>query len=378
MDERSHIPQYILISDQIRLRLRLDGHHAGDRIPNEVDYCSEFAVSRGTIRKALAILVQEGVIERRKNAGTFVLGWPLQAPARKLIVAVVPNAFNPEFISFLQHLQYLALERDYVVSCISLNDLPMSRDQFASHVVKAGAAGAVVFPSLLQDREVDLWLRSHGVRTVVINDFWTDCRERDLVAYDECAAVEMAVDHLAGLGHRRLVLVEPNSGWARSRLVASFFSALQQRDLSHERNHLLLCDPDAPPLERLYGTGGVAPTAILTLYEIPHRSVIERLRRLKRRVPEDVSVVNLGCRPLYSPPGVDVTAVEAPSAKMAECALDLLLAKSSAVSVRHHLFKPVLRVGNTTAAAREPAPGAAPGAAATPRPSIKEGVSLCE
>lgn len=45
---------------------------AGSNLPNEERLAAEFGVARGTIRRAMADLVQKGLIERRRKAGTRV------------------------------------------------------------------------------------------------------------------------------------------------------------------------------------------------------------------------------------------------------------------------------------------------------------------
>lgn len=55
---------------------------AGDLLPSETALADEYAISPGTLRKALAALSNEGLIERRHGAGTFATGYyPAQRPA---------------------------------------------------------------------------------------------------------------------------------------------------------------------------------------------------------------------------------------------------------------------------------------------------------
>jgi GntR family transcriptional regulator len=45
---------------------------AGSALPSEHALCRHFAVSRGTLRRALADLAQQGLVDRRQGRGTFV------------------------------------------------------------------------------------------------------------------------------------------------------------------------------------------------------------------------------------------------------------------------------------------------------------------
>jgi GntR family transcriptional regulator len=51
---------------------RMGRYRPGDRIPTEAELCASFGVARVTIRRALAVLVQDGMLETRQGAGTFI------------------------------------------------------------------------------------------------------------------------------------------------------------------------------------------------------------------------------------------------------------------------------------------------------------------
>src|SRR5437667_11462629 len=47
---------------------------AGDRLPPERQLASAFGVSRPTVRQALRVLAENGLVESRIGSGTFVVG----------------------------------------------------------------------------------------------------------------------------------------------------------------------------------------------------------------------------------------------------------------------------------------------------------------
>jgi GntR family transcriptional regulator len=68
--------RYQEIADQLRARIAEAG--ASVLLPSEADLSDEFGASRVTIRKALEILRQDGLVESRQGFGWYVLGTPLQ------------------------------------------------------------------------------------------------------------------------------------------------------------------------------------------------------------------------------------------------------------------------------------------------------------
>ena len=50
---------------------------AGEAIPSEVEIAASFDVSRMTARQAVLNLMREGLVDRRRGAGTFIADNPL-------------------------------------------------------------------------------------------------------------------------------------------------------------------------------------------------------------------------------------------------------------------------------------------------------------
>jgi GntR family transcriptional regulator len=64
------VPAYRQLADI--LRARIESGELTDRIPSEVGLSQEYGVAVTTVRHALALLREEGLIERVPGLGTFV------------------------------------------------------------------------------------------------------------------------------------------------------------------------------------------------------------------------------------------------------------------------------------------------------------------
>lgn len=64
--------KYVFISNDIRNRILDGGYQANEQIPFEKDLCTAYQASKMTVKKALDILVAEGLIIKRRGSGTFV------------------------------------------------------------------------------------------------------------------------------------------------------------------------------------------------------------------------------------------------------------------------------------------------------------------
>lgn len=70
---------YRQLAGVLRTRIRNGELPAGRRMPSEKDLHDEFGLARETIRRALAVLRSEGLIEVRHGHGTFVVEAPSTA-----------------------------------------------------------------------------------------------------------------------------------------------------------------------------------------------------------------------------------------------------------------------------------------------------------
>lgn len=66
------VPVYIAMHNELRQKVLSKEWVKGQKIPSERDLATEFNVSRMTARQAVSSLVEEGLLERRQGAGTFV------------------------------------------------------------------------------------------------------------------------------------------------------------------------------------------------------------------------------------------------------------------------------------------------------------------
>ena len=65
-------PLYVQLMQKIKNSIGNEELQVGARIPTEQDMCSAYGVSRITVRKAIADLEKQGILEKKQGKGTFV------------------------------------------------------------------------------------------------------------------------------------------------------------------------------------------------------------------------------------------------------------------------------------------------------------------
>ena len=69
----SPVPLYYQLREQIRENILSGKWSYGKELPPELQLCETLGLSRATVKQAMDGLVQEGLIERKKGKGTFVI-----------------------------------------------------------------------------------------------------------------------------------------------------------------------------------------------------------------------------------------------------------------------------------------------------------------
>ena len=72
LDKNTVIPLYQQIVEYVREKIRSGEYQPGQLLPSESGFCEEFGVSRITVRNAIQLLVDEGLVTKHHGKGSFV------------------------------------------------------------------------------------------------------------------------------------------------------------------------------------------------------------------------------------------------------------------------------------------------------------------
>lgn len=75
--DRSRVPLYIQVASVMRRRIETKQWHPGQKIPTLVELEREFQVARVTVRQAVDILREEGLLRSQQGRGTFAAEKPV-------------------------------------------------------------------------------------------------------------------------------------------------------------------------------------------------------------------------------------------------------------------------------------------------------------
>lgn len=307
-----------------------------------------FDVARETARRALAALVKAHLVEKRRGIGTFLT----KRGRRKtgLLALLVPDVANATiFRVFVSEIARLGKRNGYEVL---VGERTAQGSSHAETTIRRQArelavrrVEGVIFRPFIDERmaranrEVVRIFRNAEIPVVLIDAdiVPTPARsECDLVAVDNVSAGRRVAEHLMARGRKRVAFmmsglsIRSNVNW-RNRMFG-VAGELALGGVEHAVKILDFRPDDREALARLYRSRE-RPDAIVCGNDETAIVLMNTLRSVGRRVPEDVSVVGFddeACAADCEPP---LTTVRQPSKDIAKAALRMLVARIANPSI---------------------------------------------
>lgn len=251
-------------------------------------------------------------------------------------------------------------------------DDPKQLKRFLQTLGQVRFDGIILTPPLTDHPALLTLLDKQGVRYVRISPHSQSSRS-DAISADNAAGMEMAVDHLWNLGHRRFAIAEFTAEKDEPTLQASAtrrqgaLDAIRRRggDITKVKRAFVgaaedikaeLTCPDQTSFELGYSAAGQLlkrgrkPTAILAYNDEMAAGIISYARGHGIDVPSDVSVVGFDNSVTAGLIDPGLTTIAQPATRMAELAVDWLT--SSPVAPRHCILPVRLVVRGSTGPVR--------------------------
>jgi DNA-binding LacI/PurR family transcriptional regulator len=193
---------YRSISENLLTRIMDGTYPNGFPLPSEDDLSAAFKVSRVTLRKALQVLKNQGVLKSVQGSGTKVVYRSGALSGEMDAIALVARAQDPFFAAFYTAFEQRAEENNTLV--IFKQDVPgdaLVTGTLFHRLVQKGIRNVVVWPRTPQISEPTLRrMRAAGVNLVIFDQPFPTAAA-DVVCLDNAHAVMTLVQWL---NHRKI------------------------------------------------------------------------------------------------------------------------------------------------------------------------------
>ena len=272
---------------------------AGERLPSERELAERLGFNHLTVRRGLAKLVDEGVIEKRPHVGNFVSDNPRVAPLALLL---------PEYLhANLAAHPWTGLITSGACSSLDPMQFSLSTLYYTSNrlwedtgraMVNAGVKGALLAPDSSVQPEHVRRLLDQGIQVVALQDSaHLAVLGLPVVQPDFEVTLAQLIHGLAERGHRHIKVAMYDCNPLRESLLTTLRIVLRQTGLGSLEDVLLNLDNrSGVSLPETYSAMGRVleshdrPTAIVVPDEFAAADLFQTCYRLNLRVPRDLSV----------------------------------------------------------------------------------------
>ena len=294
--------KYMFLVNWIRNKINEKKLKPGDKLYSENELGEMFGMSRQTVRHAIGVLENEGLVERIQGSGTYISGgrnMPRKRTKNIMIISTYVDGyiFPVTLQSMVQSLSAAGYRAEIMFTNNRVDNERMilesilERDHVDGVIVEA-AKGALLNPNLRYYKE----LRERQVAFLFFN-----CRYPELaaplVALDDVKVAEKAVRYLLEHGHRKIGgIFKMDDGQGRLR-YGGYARALLDAGIKPDDQNVVWINTDEQKNLKnikdriLNGVSGC--TSVFCYNDEVAFDLIKILKKEGIRIPEDLSVVSI-------------------------------------------------------------------------------------
>jgi DNA-binding LacI/PurR family transcriptional regulator len=267
----------------------------------------------------------------------------------RIVGVVVSDLHNPFFAEVIDGLQAAAHERGLRAM---LGTGRRDADEEAA-VVESFLQQNVDGLVLLSPRFRRLAEAARAVPLVVVGTRDARAPRSEVIVNDEALGAELAVAHLAALGHERIAHIDGGRGPAGPERRAGYEAAMARHGLAASQRVVEGDFTDEGGYEgaRRLLARGERPTAIFACNDLAAIGALTALEEAGLAVPDDVSLVGYDNTSLAAIRHISLTSVDQPRLEMGELAVTALEARRQRphAPARTHVLRPRLQIRASTA-----------------------------
>lgn len=326
--------KYLEVVNWIKEKIRNRELLPGERMYSENELKQIFSLSRQTIRHAVGVLEEEGLVTRIRGSGTYITDTRMNILENRTRIAVVTTYVDSYiFPKTIQGIEKVLFEQGYSVQIAFTNNQTerektvlediISRDDVAGIIIEA-TKSSLANPNLELYRK----LMARKIPVLFINSYYKEL-EAPHVTLDDRHAANIAVKYLLKCGHSKIGgIFKLDDGQGNLRYEGYLHAMQEAGRMPQEENIVWLDTLDVKEFElcgekilrRLAGC-----TAVLCYNDQIAMHLFNLLKQNAVRVPEDMSIISIDDSELASLCEVALTSVPHPMDRLGAKAAENLL-----------------------------------------------------
>ena len=268
-----------------------------DFLLSEKEIGDKFVVDRTTVRKALGMLVDDGLVEKQAGVGTRVMMrqyQPEMGKNYKTIGFLLPRSskktlrITQPFYSKL----FYRVEAECQKKGFSLIYTTLNEEDDIFQTIEAHRLSGVIFVTDVSHKILKQAVDAK-VPSILVNNYYEGMTS---ILSNNNEGGYKAIKHLAELGHKRIAIIKGLSGYVTSaERLEGCYKAAQEFGITfdpadvYEGNWEF--DGGYDGVQKIFSDRECCPTALFAFNDMMAIGAIEAISEMGKSVPGDVSVV---------------------------------------------------------------------------------------
>ena len=274
-------------------------YRSSGRVPSEAQICRRFGISRATAIRALRDLATAGIITRRAGSGSFINIVPRKHFGSIFLVSVEDSVFSPIYNSIAKYCQQN--QTDLILGNVEAKTKEETAQLALSlclRFIKDGVSGVFMTPldtvphANKINQEIAARLAEAKIPTILLDRdvvAFPGRSKLDLVGIDNMNAEFRLAMHILEQGAQRIFFVShDNSATTVQQRVSGVADAIISAGFRFEKSNIFFGDTANLAFTRKILRE--KPDAIVCSNDIVASFLMNSLRTLKIRIPEDILV----------------------------------------------------------------------------------------
>lgn len=296
--------KYQILAQLLREELAMHSGVRNYRLPTERELCERYNMSRQTVRHALALLAQEGLIQRRQGSGAYATQ---QHSSASMQIAVI-TTFVDEYIfpTVLHDMEEVLQKHGYRIQVYVTRNQVGAEREILTNLIQNPVGGILVEGSktALPNPNLDLYQLLHRMHIPIVffQGYYSALPQISAVTDDNYAGGYHLANYLIQKGHSAIGGIFKSDDLQGTERYSGTMSAIRDAGLplpDHRicwydtAQRLKLVDEKNTVMLRTFLKDRLANVTAIICYndEIAYY-LIQVLRTLGRKIPEQVAVVS--------------------------------------------------------------------------------------
>lgn len=343
-------PKYLELIRWIEEEIQKATFEKGAKFYSENKIAEISGLSRQTVRHAVSVLEQRGILERRKGSGTFI-SQPI-APKKITKKIGMLSTYQESYIfpNIIRGVDEVISDAGYTIQFSLTHNRMENERRGLLLMLEQEVDGIIVEPtkSGLPNQNIELYeeIKRRGIPLIFFNAYYPDM-DFPCVSMDDLGAGKLATRHLISKGHTRIAGIFQSDDRQGPLRYSGYVKALNKAKIPLEsRNVMWFATEDIPYFEQDIGrvmryiegcTGLVCYNDQIAYF------LYNELKKQGIRVPRDISIVGIDNSEYANMCEVPITSVAHPMEELgrvvAHKILDILKNPTIDANVK---FPPIL------------------------------------